>query len=99
MGEPTANDSLREGLVARLATGALPALNGQAWAGRASGDHRCACCLRPIPAGDMEYEPRDQPGCYAHVSCFNVWLNESRRVAVSRSAAESLPPALEQEPA
>lgn len=89
MGEPSSS-SLREAIRGRLIDGSLPVITGAAWAGTASGDHRCACCHRTIRAADIEYEPRDQISTYAHIDCFTLWLSESRLVGASpRSRSES----------
>ena len=68
----------RESIRARVASGGLPRLEGSAWAGVATGNHRCACCHETILAREIEYEPRDQGTLHAHVRCFAMWLSESR---------------------
>ena len=78
MGETIADESLRNHIRARLASGDLPHLDGPAWAGEARGEHRCICCHRTIRAREVEYEPRSRPDVYAHITCFTVWLAESR---------------------
>ena len=91
-------DVRRESVRRRLASGALPRLEGAAWAGLALGDHRCACCHETIRARQIEYEPRDQGAAvYAHVQCFAIWLSESRltaapRQSLSRHPSEPPPP-------
>jgi len=74
----TDDDTRRQSIRARLSSGALPVLDGSAWAGLANGDHRCACCHETIRAREIEYEPRDQGPLHAHVHCFTIWLAESR---------------------
>ena len=88
------DDARRESIRARLASGALPRLEGSTWAGLAVGDHRCACCHETIRAREIEYEPRDQGNTfYAHVRCFTLWLSESRLAAAAvRETPASLPP-------
>jgi len=87
------DESLRHSTRARVADGRLPVLSGSAWAGKAPGDHRCACCHRTIRATAIEYEPRDHAAMYAHMECFVIWLSESRLVIASgRRPPVKMPP-------
>ena len=87
------DDARRASIRARLASGALPRLEGSTWAGLAVGDHRCACCDETIRAREIEYEPRDQGhALYAHVRCFTLWLSESRLAAAAVREAPAAPP-------
>jgi len=67
---------------ARLDAGTLPPVSSRTWVRRARGRHRCACCGRRIRASAAECEvlgPVKPP--YAHMQCFRVWAEESRRSA------------------
>ena len=67
---------------ARLDAGTLPPVSSRTWVRRARGRHRCACCGHRIRASVAECEvlgPVKQP--YAHMQCFRVWAEESRRSA------------------
>src|SRR5262245_11864812 len=56
----------------------------RAWAGKADGTHRCACCTLPVKRDDVEYEPQTARGLYAHAECFTVWRAESDLVERER---------------
>ena len=56
-----------------MRAGLLPRIDLRAWAGKADGTHRCACCALPIRPDEVEYEPQSAPGLYAHVECFSAW--------------------------
>ena len=70
--------ALRAHVRAQIASGGLPRISGEAWAGVSHGHRKCACCEQPIADSTPEYEPRDRPGLFAHVLCFMLWRNASR---------------------
>jgi hypothetical protein len=81
-----AAEPLHDKIRMALAASTLPCIDGQAWAGAAAGERACACCGLPIRAREIEYEPCDQAGLYAHYACFAAWRAESARL--SRAADE-----------
>jgi hypothetical protein len=81
-----AAEPLHDKIRIALAAGTLPCIDGQAWAGAAPGEHACACCGLPIRVRDIEYEPRDHAGLYAHYACFVAWRAESAQL--TRAADE-----------
>jgi len=83
----SAPDPLIAAIRAALEAGALPRIDRQTWAGKALGNHVCACCGRRIDASDVEYGPRVAPGRYAHIGCFTAWHMESALLAQPRDAS------------
>jgi hypothetical protein len=75
-----ADQILRDKVSASLRAGTLPRIDHHAWAGKALGDHTCACCGMVIERDAAEHEPRAAPGLFAHVACFGAWYAESERL-------------------
>ena len=71
--------SLREEIRARLKAGTLLHASGRTWIQSAAGDHRCAACGKAIRARQPECKVEDRAEFHAHVSCFELWVEESRR--------------------
>jgi hypothetical protein len=72
----------RTDIRARLDAGTLAPVSSRTWVRRARGWHRCACCGKRIRSSAAECEvlgPVAEP--YAHMECFRVWAEESRRCA------------------
>jgi hypothetical protein len=74
---------LRESIRLRLTTGTLSRLDGRAWAGPATGKG-CIVCQATIDRPDIEYEIQDPYHAYAHLTCFTIWLDESRVIPRAR---------------
>ena len=71
--------SLRQEIRARLRAGTLLHASGRTWIHSAAGDHRCAACGKAIRARQPECRVEDSVALHAHVSCFKLWVEESRR--------------------
>ena len=82
--------ALRAKIRAALIAGTLPCISGRVWAGatRAEG-HVCVGCGLAIDARDLEYEPRDHLGFFAHIGCFNLWADESALMQKGDAAADT----------
>jgi hypothetical protein len=50
------DETLRQAIRRRLATGSLLPIDGKVCAGKATGGKRCTLCGMPIPEGEIEHE-------------------------------------------
>ncbi len=75
-----AADGLSEAIGLALRLNILPRVEHDAFVSRARGDHDCVCCRLQIHPSDLEHQPRDHAGLYAHLACFIAWRDESIRL-------------------
>ena len=78
---------LGEIIRAALVAGTLPLLEGDAFGSTARGRHDCACCGARIRPGTIQYQPRDHTALYAHMLCYILWRDETRRLRYEQGAA------------
>ncbi len=68
-----------ESIRLRLLAGLLPPLHGGAWTRPATGQ-LCVVCDQEIRRPDLECELELPQPTFAHVQCFTLWFEESRRL-------------------
>jgi hypothetical protein len=79
----TPNVTLRQMIRTRLAAGSLFSVVGKVFAGKGTGQ-RCIVCGMPIFATEIEHEVTDPQRAYAHMTCYSLWVQESKILGKSR---------------